>query len=113
LSTISLGLQLKFCLNICDHLSENLHSSHKMYIEEKQNLKIICKIMHATGKYLQGLMRSAISKRKLQINKIYITGLNPGMSARGDKTHFIREKGGAMLFVRVTKIKISLYGGLG
>ena len=37
----------------------------------------------------------------------------PGMSARGGKMHFIGEKGGAMLFVRVTKSKITLYGGLG
>ena len=46
--------------NICDHLSENPHSLHKHVYW--QNLKIICEIMHATGKYLQGLMGPAISE---------------------------------------------------
>ena len=41
-------------------ISAKMHSSHKW---TKWGLRIICEIMHATGKYLQGLMGSAISKR--------------------------------------------------
>ena len=39
-----------------------------MHIEEKK-LKIICEIAHATGKYLQGLMGSAISKESFKLTK--------------------------------------------
>jgi len=40
-----------------------------MHIEKKRNLKIICEITHATGKYLQGLMGPAISKGSLKSTK--------------------------------------------
>jgi len=33
--------------------------------------KIICEIMHATGKHLQGLMRPAISKGSFKSTKLY------------------------------------------
>jgi len=40
------------------------------YIEKKRNLKIICEITHATGKYLQGLMGPAINKGSFKLTKI-------------------------------------------
>jgi len=40
-------------------------------LKKKQNLKIICEIMHATGKYLQGLMGPAISKGSSNQQKLY------------------------------------------
>jgi len=41
-----------------------------MYIGEKnQNIKIICEITHAIGKYLQGLMGPAISKGSFKSTK--------------------------------------------
>ena len=46
-----------------------------MYIEKKKrNLTIICEIMHATGKYLQG---ASNQQRKLQINKKYTPSYSP------------------------------------
>jgi len=33
-----------------------------MHIENKRNLKVICEITHATGKFLQGLMGPVISE---------------------------------------------------
>jgi len=36
---------------------------------KKQNLKIICKTTHATGKYLQGLMGPAISEGSFKSTK--------------------------------------------
>ena len=44
-----------------------VHTS--IYIEIKRNLKIICEIMHATGKYLQGLMGPAISEGSFKSTK--------------------------------------------
>jgi len=44
-----------------DPLSENPHSSYKHAYWKKRNFKIIYEIMRATGKYLQGLMGTAIS----------------------------------------------------
>jgi len=35
----------------------------------KQNLKIICEIMHPSGKHLQGLMGPAISKGSFKSSK--------------------------------------------
>jgi len=55
--------------NICDHLNETHIIRTSMYIEKKRNLKIICEIMHATGKYLQGLMGPAISKGSFKSTK--------------------------------------------
>jgi len=44
----------------------------RMHIEKKkQNLKIICEIMHATGKYLHGLMGPAISKEASNQQKLF------------------------------------------
>jgi len=41
-----------------------------MHIEKKKrNLKIICEIMYATGKYLQRLMGPAISKGSFKSTK--------------------------------------------
>ena len=56
-------------------LSAKTHIVHtSMHIEKKRNLKIICEITHATGKYLQGLMGPA----KPEINKDYIPSYSPG-----------------------------------
>ena len=51
---------------------QNPHSLHKHVYWKKRNLKIICEIMHATGKYLQRLIGPAISKRSFKsIKKLY------------------------------------------
>jgi len=48
-----------------------------MYIE-KRILKIICEIMHATGKYLQRLMGPEISKGSFKSPKtIYVSSYLP------------------------------------
>jgi len=39
--------------------------------KNKQNLKIICEITHATGKYLQGFMGQAIGKEASNEQKLY------------------------------------------
>lgn len=56
-----------------------------MHIEKSKNLKIVCEITHATEKqYLHGLMGSAIGKKKLQINKNYISLDLPGHGEFGN-----------------------------
>ena len=57
--------------HICDHLSENPHSSHKHELVYwiKETLRIIYEILHATGKYLQGLMGPAISEGNFKSTK--------------------------------------------
>jgi len=51
------------------HFSENPLSPHKHVYFKKRNLKIICEITHATGKYLQGLVGPAISKESFKSTK--------------------------------------------
>ena len=60
---------IQYGSTICDHLSKNPHK------HVKQNLKIICEITHATGKYLQGLMGPAISKASFKLYTILLTWL--------------------------------------
>jgi len=66
-------------VSICDHFSENSHGSHKHAYWKKWNLKIICEITHAAGKYLWGLMEPAISEGSFKSTKtIFVPSYSPG-----------------------------------
>ena len=59
------------CINVIVTLSAKTRIVRtSTHIEKKtRNLRIICEIMHATGKYLQGLIRPAISERSFKSTK--------------------------------------------